>query len=323
VSDEFTVRLCPIHHRELHCQVNEEAWWLSSTSMRRQLRSHSGSTRAAFSYRRLSLMKVRKSGVPLEEGVRCHHDFLAPIRSKPTQLHAPHRPRFLLSEVLPPNMCLHIHVPKKARPLLQILAMTALTLPMIPAGASQTEPSSPWIVPARLTRNGEADGSAINLNSGLIITAAHLTSADANMGVLMAGGAFPATVVKQGKFEDVDLTPLSVDPQKLPARVVRIQTPLCEAPGSPGDPVLVVNYDSAARSHIISPQTLPGIQSKFHTLVAARPQGRSGSGVFEPNHKCLHGIMSRALLRDGKEIATYFLPADETSSRRSSGGRCR
>ena len=27
VSDEFTVPLCRIHHRELHRQMNEEAWW--------------------------------------------------------------------------------------------------------------------------------------------------------------------------------------------------------------------------------------------------------------------------------------------------------
>jgi hypothetical protein len=27
VSDEFTVPLCRIHHRELHRQANEEAWW--------------------------------------------------------------------------------------------------------------------------------------------------------------------------------------------------------------------------------------------------------------------------------------------------------
>jgi hypothetical protein len=27
VSDEYTVPLCRIHHRELHRQVNEEAWW--------------------------------------------------------------------------------------------------------------------------------------------------------------------------------------------------------------------------------------------------------------------------------------------------------
>jgi hypothetical protein len=27
VSDEFTVPLCRIHHRELHSRGNEEAWW--------------------------------------------------------------------------------------------------------------------------------------------------------------------------------------------------------------------------------------------------------------------------------------------------------
>ena len=27
VSDEFTVPLCRIHHRELHRQMSEEAWW--------------------------------------------------------------------------------------------------------------------------------------------------------------------------------------------------------------------------------------------------------------------------------------------------------
>jgi len=149
-------------------------------------------------------------------------------------------------------------------------------------GRQSNGTSSPWIVPARLTRNGEPDGSAIYLNSGLINTADHLTSADANMGVLIAGAALPATVVKQGKFEDVDLTLLSVDPQKLPARVVRIQTPLCEAPGSPGDPVLVVDYASAARSHIISPQTLPGIQSKFHTYSPRAPKDVPGQECSTP-----------------------------------------
>jgi hypothetical protein len=27
VSDEFTVPLCRVHHRELHRQGNERAWW--------------------------------------------------------------------------------------------------------------------------------------------------------------------------------------------------------------------------------------------------------------------------------------------------------
>jgi hypothetical protein len=66
---------------------------------------------------------------------------------------------------------------------------------------------------------GELDGSGIYLSSGLIITAAHLTSAEANMGALIAGVTMPAILVKQGQFEDVDLSLLSVDQQKLPATV--------------------------------------------------------------------------------------------------------
>jgi hypothetical protein len=27
VSDEFTVPLCALHHRDLHARGNEEAWW--------------------------------------------------------------------------------------------------------------------------------------------------------------------------------------------------------------------------------------------------------------------------------------------------------
>ena len=129
-------------------------------------------------------------------------------------------------------MSMRVNVLKKA--------VTVFLLPMMSAGATQSETSGPWIVPARIVRNGEPDGSAIYLASGLIITAAHLTAAEANMGVLIAGVSLPAAVVKQGKFEDEDLTLLSVDPQKLPPSVVRIQTPLYEAPARPGDTVFVV-----------------------------------------------------------------------------------
>jgi hypothetical protein len=52
-----------------------------------------------------------------------------------------------------------------------------------------------------------------------VVTAAHLTAADAKMGVHIAGVALPATMVKQGSFEEEDLTLLAVDADKLPARV--------------------------------------------------------------------------------------------------------
>jgi hypothetical protein len=63
-----------------------------------------------------------------------------------------------------------------------------------------------------------AVGSGVYLNSGLIITAAHLTAVDAKMGVRIAGMVLPelpAKILKQGSSEDVDLSLLLVDEEKL------------------------------------------------------------------------------------------------------------
>jgi hypothetical protein len=160
---------------------------------------------------------------------------------------------------------------------------------------------------------GELDGSGIYLSSGLIITAAHLTSAEANMGALIAGVTMPAILVKQGQFEDVDLSLLSVDQQKLPATVARIKTSLCNAPAWPGDPVIVMDHYGATRSHIISPQILQfTLRSKFSTLIEdVTTTGSSGSGMFDPRRKCLLGIMSRAFWAGDKPVAKYFVPAAE------------
>jgi hypothetical protein len=39
--------------------------------------------------------------------------------------------------------------------------------------------------------------------------------------------------------------------------------------------------------------------------------GNSGSGVFDQTRKCLLGIMSRKFVSDGRDIAKYFVPANE------------
>jgi hypothetical protein len=125
--------------------------------------------------------------------------------------------------------------------------------------------------------------------------------------------ALPVKVLKQGSFEDVDLTLLSIDEEKLRLKLPQMQ--LCAAPPKPGDAVIVVDYAGATRSHIVSPQILPDkFQDKFATLIGdVATTGSSGSGVFDPKHKCLLGIMSRAFIshtaeRD-KDIAKYFVPA--------------
>jgi hypothetical protein len=60
----------------------------------------------------------------------------------------------------------------------------------------------------------EAAALGLRLKSGLVITAAHLTAADATMSVRIAGAMLPAKVLKQGSPEDVDLSLLSVDEGK-------------------------------------------------------------------------------------------------------------
>src|SRR5262249_22611107 len=119
--------------------------------------------------------------------------------------------------------------------------------------------------------NEQNAATGIYLKPGFVVTAAHLTAnwtGNADLSVHIAGTALPANLVKQGEFEEVDLTLFSVDDQKLPGRVARIQTSLCQAPPWPGDPVIVVDHTGATRSHIVAPQILPfGFRTKFHTLI--------------------------------------------------------
>src|SRR5262249_44708569 len=101
--------------------------------------------------------------------------------------------------------------PKNWRPLIVCLAVTLFELSMISGRASQAKMPGPepWIVAATIVRNGEYSARGIYLSPGLIITAAHLTAnttASDNISVHIANAALPATLLKQGDFEDVDVT---------------------------------------------------------------------------------------------------------------------
>jgi len=193
----------------------------------------------------------------------------------------------------------------------------ALLAPIMSSGADRKESGGPWIATAAIIRNGEQAGSGVYLNSGLIITAAHLTAVDAKMGVRIAGMVLPelpTKILKQGSAEDVDLSLLLVE-EKLLSRVRLPRMQLCEAPPWPGDPVIVVDARHATESQIVSPRVLPYTwRTKFSTLIRdVATTGDSGSGVFDPNRKCLLGIISGKLTshttEGDKEIAKYFVPA--------------
>jgi hypothetical protein len=132
------------------------------------------------------------------------------------------------------------------------------------------------------------------------------------MSVHIASKKIPAQLLKQGSFEDIDLSLLKID--EMPGTSLPSMK-LCSAPPWPGDEVLIVDAEKATRSHIVAPQILPvTFRAKFTTLIAdVATTGNSGSGVFNPIQKCLLGIMSRKFTihtpAGDRDIAKYFVAA--------------
>jgi hypothetical protein len=171
------------------------------------------------------------------------------------------------------------------------------------------DPPQPW------------PGYGIYLGKGIVITAAHIVGSAARTkpSVRIAGMDLPAHAIREGSFERVDLTLLSIDEQKLPIYLQMRRMPLCEKPPWAGEPVIVAVPEGTARSRIMSPQLLPpDVRTKFPTVISdVATTGNSGSGVFDAGTKCLLGIMSRKIYvtansadvgSEQKDIAKYFVP---------------
>ena len=132
-----------------------------------------------------------------------------------------------------------------------------------------------------------------------MITAAHVVGpvARTKPNVRIAGMDLPAHAIKEGNFERVDLTLLSIDEQKLPIYLQMRRMPLCDNQPWPGEPVIVAIPEGTARSHVMLPALLPAnVQKRFSTVIRdVATTGNSGSGVFDAGQKCLLGIMSRKI----------------------------
>ena len=173
------------------------------------------------------------------------------------------------------------------------------------------------------TRHNRGDPDAAYIwASGLVLTVAHVVGSAARTkpSVRIAGMDLPAKAIKEGNFERVDLTLLSIDEQKLPIYLQMRRMPLCEQNPWPGEPVIVAVPEGTARSHVMSPLSLPvNVPRKFSTLIRdVATTENSGSGVFDAGNKCLLGIISRKLSvrpnsedakSEEKDIAKYFVPA--------------
>jgi hypothetical protein len=165
-------------------------------------------------------------------------------------------------------------------------------------------------------------GRGVYLGKGLVITAAHVVTpvARTKPRVHIAGMELPATAIREGDFERVDLTLLSINEQKLPIYLQMRRMPLCENKPWTGEPVIVAIPEGTARSHIMLPSLLPSqFQKRFSTVIGdVATTGNSGSGVFDAGQKCLLGIMSRKITVsptsgahavEKKDIGKYFVPA--------------
>src|SRR6516165_7032089 len=150
-------------------------------------------------------------------------------------------------------------------------------------------------------------GRGVYLGKGLVLTAAHVVGSAAHTKprVRIAGMDLPARAIREGNFERVDLTLLSVDEQKLPIYLRMRRMPLCDNKPWPGEPVIVAIPEGTARSHVLSPAVLaPNIQKRVSTVISdVTPALNSGSGVFDAGQKCLLGIISRKIMRSNSAEA--------------------
>ena len=137
-------------------------------------------------------------------------------------------------------------------------------------------------------------GYGVYLGQGLVLTAAHVVGRwplFTRPRVLVAGQDLPVTIIKQGSFETTDLALLSVDAERLPVSLRLRRNPICKIPPRVGMEVVDVEPQVTTRAHIISPfLILPSLQHRFDSLIDS-PKG-SGSAIFDPERKCLLGIVS-------------------------------
>jgi len=159
-------------------------------------------------------------------------------------------------------------------------------------------------------------GTGVYLGNGLVLTAGHVAGEPWNkIRVEIDGREFATEVLKRGQFSTVDLALVAVDERRLPRRLRRYRTTLCQQWPWPGEEVIVATPEAAATSHVISPDLLPAdVALKFWNAISdVATTGNSGSGVFDAYQKCLLGIISGKIQANKPNepggIAKFFVPA--------------
>jgi len=184
-------------------------------------------------------------------------------------------------------------------------------------------------------------GAGVYLGNGLVITAAHVAGADTS-GVRIDGLNVAAKLVKTGAFPRLDLSLVAMDADKLPISLRLRRMPLCQQPPRVAAAVIVAAPQGITRSRIMSPLLftvdvrwkIPGapviVRAPLSPLLPATnlrwkvtpvisegaTDGKSGSGVFDADKKCLLGILSQKITNtvEHKDVGTYFVPASTIQS---------
>ena len=171
-------------------------------------------------------------------------------------------------------------------------------------------------------------GDGIYLGDGAVITAFHVIGRWGflkNPHVLIAGQNLPATIVKAGSVDTIDLMLLSVPEQTLPVSLLLRRNPLCRQPPFVGEPVIDVTSKLTTRHQVVSPLFIAPQDRKRYSTLIDRPEN-SGSGVFDAEKRCLLGIVSLALTKfDYRTVAGqlvakpsgevgYFVPASQIAA---------
>ena len=168
-------------------------------------------------------------------------------------------------------------------------------------------------------------GEGVYLGNGLVLTAAHVAGDKTGEKLTLRfdnGTELPATLIKGGNFEQVDLTVLLIDVSETSEDIRSRHMALCKDRPWPEDAVVVVTSKGTSRSKIIAPAELtPDFRGRV-LIAAVDTDGKSGSGVFDPRNRCLLGILSAKILvrpygvpkLGEKALGTYFVPAETIES---------
>jgi len=186
---------------------------------------------------------------------------------------------------------------------------------------SHAEPMDNWVqdYTVRVLWGDEQKpgGAGVYLGNGLVITAAHV-GGDNTRGVRIDGLNVPARLLKTGTFPQLDLSLISMDQSKIPDSLRERRMTLCQEQPPAGAPVILAAPQGITRTSIASPTLIsPELRAKFSTLISeGSTDGKSGSGVFDAEKKCLLGILSLKFTNniEHKDIASYFVPADTIQS---------